>query len=177
VEPFLENTLLFVGMTFGLVSIAFGLPGTIIILACIFIYALSTHFQAAVGIPFFAFLSVLTLIAETADNWLGAVGAQRYGASKGSIWLSFLGGLAGAIMIGGPLAVVFGPLGPVVGAFVGAFLVVIAYEFYSGKKGSEALRAGWGTLLGRVAGMILKLVIAVAMIIAVAASMLLGSGL
>ena len=52
-------------------------------------------------------------------------------------------------MIGGPLAIVFGPLGPVVGAFVGAFLAAIAYELYTGKKGSEALRAGWGTFLGR----------------------------
>jgi uncharacterized protein YqgC (DUF456 family) len=177
VEPFLANILLFAGMTLGLVSIAFGLPGTIIILACIFVYAISTDFQAAIGIPFFAFLCVLTLIAETADNWLGAVGARRYGASKGSMWLSFLGGLAGAIFIGGPLALVFGPLGPVAGAFVGAFLIVIAYELYSGKRRSEALRAGWGTLLGRVAGMVLKLVIAVAMIVAVAASMLLGDGL
>jgi uncharacterized protein YqgC (DUF456 family) len=177
VEPFLADILLFVGMTFGLVSIAFGLPGTIIILACVFVYALSTHFQAAIGIPFFVFLCVLTLIAETADNWLGAVGARRYGASKGSIWLSFLGGLAGAIFIGGPLAFVFGPLGPLAGAFVGAFLVVIAYELHSGKNRSEALRAGWGTLLGRVAGMVLKLVISIAMIIAVAASMFLGNGL
>jgi uncharacterized protein YqgC (DUF456 family) len=164
-------------MTLGLVSIAFGLPGTIIILGCIFVYAQSTHFHAAVGIPFFVFLCVLTVIAETADNWLAAVGARHYGASTGSIWLSFFGGIAGAIIIGGPLAIVFGPLGPVVGAFVGAFLFVIAYEFYSGKKGSEALRAGWGTFLGRVAGMVLKLVISVAMIIAVAASMLLGIGL
>ena len=164
-------------MTFGLVSIAFGLPGTIIILGCTFVYALLTHFQSAIGIPFFALLCVLTVIAETADNWLGAIGAQRYGASTGSIWLSFFGSLAGAIMIGGPLAIVFGPLGPVAGAFVGAFLIVIAYEFYSGKRGSEALRAGWGTLLGRVAGMVLKLVISVAMIIAVAASVLLDNGL
>lgn len=164
-------------MTFGLVSIAFGLPGTIIILACIFVYAQLTNFHAAVGVPFFIFLCALTVIAETADTWLAAVGARRYGASTGSIWLSFFGGLAGAIMIGGPLAIVFGPLGPVVGAFVGAFLAAIAYELYTGKKGSEALRAGWGTFLGRLAGMVLKLVISVAMIIAVAASMLLEVGL
>jgi uncharacterized protein YqgC (DUF456 family) len=162
-------------MTVGLISIIFGLPGTIIILACIFVYALLTSFQGAVGIPFFAFLCVLTLIAETADNWLTALGARRYGASTASMWLSFFGGLAGAIFIGGPLATVFGPLGPVAGAFVGAFLVVIAYEYYSGKKGLEALRAGWGTLLGRLAGIVLKLVIAVAMIVAVAASIFLDT--
>ncbi|PYS01456.1 MAG: hypothetical protein DMG12_15480 [Acidobacteria bacterium] len=32
----------------------------------------------------------------------------------------------------------------------------------------EALQAGWGTFLGRMAGMVLKLVISIAMITAVA---------
>jgi hypothetical protein len=36
----------------------------------------------------------------------------------------------------------------------------------------EDLRAGWGTLAGRMAGMILKVVISAAMIISVAAAML-----
>jgi len=29
---------------------------------------------------------------------------------------------------GGPAAVIFGPLGPVVGGFIGAFVAVVAYE-------------------------------------------------
>src|SRR5207249_11573678 len=33
--------------------------------------------------------------------------------------LSFVGGIIGAIIVGGPLAVAFGPLGPVVGGFLG----------------------------------------------------------
>src|SRR6185369_6687242 len=114
--------LLFLGMLVGLVAIPFGFPGTLIILGSILVYAIATHFSGAIGIPFFIFLCVLTLIAETADNWLTALGAQRFGASRGSIWLSFLGGLLGAILIGGPAAVVLGPLGPVAGGFIGAFL-------------------------------------------------------
>ena len=172
-EHFLEHILLFAGMIFGLVSIPFGLPGTIIILLCVFIYGLSTHFDGGVSVPFFVFLCVLTLLAETADNWLSAIGARRYGASTGSIWLSFLGGLAGAIMIGGPLAVVFGPLGPIVGGLLGAFAAVVAYELYLRKNLREALRAGWGTFLGRMAGMVLKLVLSVAMVIAVTVAILL----
>ena len=39
-----ERVLLFLGMIFGLICIPFGLPGVIIILGFIFIYALATHF-------------------------------------------------------------------------------------------------------------------------------------
>jgi uncharacterized protein len=153
-------------MLVGLATIPFGLPGAAIILLSVFIYALLTDF-AVIGVTFFIFLAVLTLIAETADNWLTAVGARRYGASTGSVWLSFLGGLAGAIVIGGPLAVIFGPLGPVAGGFAGAFAVVVVYELNRHGNWNEALRAGWGTFLGRMAGIVLKVVISIAMIIAV----------
>jgi uncharacterized protein len=173
VESFLGHVLLIAGMIFGLVSIPFGLPGTIIILSCVFIYGLLTDFHGGIGVPFFVFLSVLTLLAETADHWLSAIGARRYGASTSSIWLSFLGGLVGAIMIGGPLGVAFGPLGPVLGGLLGAFAAVVAYELYLRRNLPEALRAGWGTFLGRMAGMVLKLVISVAMVIAVAVAILL----
>jgi uncharacterized protein YqgC (DUF456 family) len=89
------------------------------------------------------------------------------------MWLALVGGVAGAIMIGGPLAFVLGPLGPVAGGFAGAFLAAFFYERSQGKDRRDALRAGWGTLLGRMAGIVLKFVIAVAMIVAVAASILL----
>src|SRR5262245_56533794 len=117
-------------MIAGLISIPFGLPGTIIILLCIFLYALLTGFHAGIGVPFFIVLCVLTIAAETADNWLSAIGARRYGASTGSIWLSFAGGIAGALMIGGPLAIVFGPLGPIAGGFAGAFAIVVLHEWH-----------------------------------------------
>ncbi len=168
VESFWERVLLFLGMILGLVSIPFGFPGTLIILSCVLLYALLTHFNGGVGLPFFVFLCVLTLAAETADHWLSAIGARRYGASSRSIWLSFVGGFAGAIIIGGPLAVAFGPLGPVTGGLLGAFGIVVGHEMYLRRNLMEALRAGWGTFLGRMAGMVLKFVVSIAMIIAVA---------
>ena len=161
------RVLLFVGMVFGLVSIPFGLPGALIILGVILIYALITHFNAGIGVPFFIVLSLMALLAETADNWLSAIGARRYGASSASVWLSFIGGIAGALFIGGPLAFLLGPLGPVAGGFIGAFAVVVAHEFYLRKNWIEAFRAGWGMLVGRMAGIILKVVISAAMIISV----------
>ena len=164
--------LLFLGMIVGLVTIPFGFPGTLIILASILVYVIATDFKEAVGARFFILLCFMTLVAETADNWLSALGARHYGASTGSVWLSFFGGLIGAILIGGPAAFIFGPLGPVAGGFIGAFLAVVAYELYRQKNMREALRAGWGSFIGRMAGIVLKVVISVAMIIAVALSVL-----
>jgi uncharacterized protein YqgC (DUF456 family) len=158
-------------MIFGLFCIPFGLPGAAIIIGVIFIYALSTHFNSGIGVPFFILLCVMTLVAETADNWLGAIGARRFGASGASIWLSFIGGIAGALLIGGPLAVPLGPLGPVIGGLIGAFAIVVGHELYLRKNWVEAIRAGLGILVGRMAGMILKVVISVAMIISVAVAM------
>ena len=172
-DSFWERVLLFIGMLLGLVSIPFGFPGTLIILGCVLIYALVTHFTGGVGIPFFVFLCILTLVAETADNWLSAVGTKRYGASTRSVWLSFIGGTLGAILVGGPLAVALGPVGPVVGGFFGAFAIVVAHELYLHGNFINALRAGWGALVGRMAGMVLKFVISIAMVMAVTAALLL----
>jgi uncharacterized protein len=166
----LGNFLLIAGMLLGLAIIPFGLPGTLVILAVVLIYAVATHFAAGIGVAFFVMLCVLTFISETADNWLTALGARRFGASRASMWLSFVGGLAGAIVLGGPLALVLGPLGPVGGGFAGAFLAVFLYEYSQRKDTRQALRAGWGTLVGRLAGMVLKVVIAIGMIVAVAVS-------
>lgn len=172
-DPAIERVLLFAAMIFGLFSIPFGLPGTLIIFGSILLYGIATHFHAGIGIPFIVASAGLTLLAEIADHWLGVVGARRFGASRASVWLSFLGGIAGAILVGGPLAIAFGPLGPVAGGFAGAFVLVVAYELYLRRSVGHALNAGWGTLLGRLAGTVLKVVISAVMIISVAAVMLL----
>jgi uncharacterized protein YqgC (DUF456 family) len=159
-------------MLVGLISIPFGLPGVFIILGSVFVYAYATDFSGEVGVAFLIALAILTVAAETADNWLTAIGAKRYGASSRSTWLSLLGGLLGAIFIGGPAAFLLGPLGPIAGGFIGAFAIVVAYEMYLGKSREEARRAGWGSFLGRMAGIVLKVVMAVAIIIAVALAVL-----
>lgn len=165
--------ILVIGMLVGLAVIPFGLPGVVIILISTLIYAILTGFSAGVGVFFFIVQCFLTVIAETADNWLTVLGARRFGASKASMWLSLLGGLSGALLIGGPAALLLGPLGPLVGGFAGAFLIVFGYERFHGKNTREALRAGWGTFLGRTAGILLKLVLAITIVVAVAISILL----
>jgi uncharacterized protein YqgC (DUF456 family) len=166
------NVLLFAGMLFGLLVIPLGMPGAAIILVSVLIYALATGFNEPFGVSFIIVLAILTAIAETADNVLTALGARRFGGSSASMWMSMVGGLVGAILLGSPLAFVFGPLGPLAGGIVGAFAVVVLYEYQRGKDARAALRAGWGTFLGRMAGTMLKLVIAIGMFIAVSAAII-----
>lgn len=161
------HVLLFLGMTLGLAIIPFGLPGVAVIFISVLIYGLATDFSAAVGMNFFLVLCALTVIAETADNWLMLLGARRFGASTAALWLSLLGGFLGAVIIGPWLAFLLSFLGPFVGAFLGAFLIVVLYEYRRKREWSSALRAGWGTLVGRLAGIAFKMMIAVAMVVAI----------
>jgi uncharacterized protein YqgC (DUF456 family) len=72
------------------------------------------------------------------------LGAKRYGASKWGVWGSVLGMVIG---------IFWSPFAMLVGAFIGA----VAAEWLSGKKKGEALRAGWGVVMGTLFAMILRL--------------------
>ena len=52
----------------------------------------------------------------------------------------------------------------IIGLFIGPVIGAIAGEFIAGKRMIDAGRAGWGSLLGNLGGMIGKLVIALVMI-------------
>ena len=169
----LGNLLLFLGMAAGLAIIPFGLPGIGVIFGSALLYALATQFSS-ISLNLILVLGVLTILGETADNWLMAAGAKRFGASTAAAWLSLLGGFLGALILGPFLAVALNVVGPVVGAFLGAFIAVVLYEQRQKQNWREALRAGWGTLLGRVAGIALKMVVGVGMAAAVAWSVLKG---
>ncbi len=86
------------------------------------------------------------------DVYAGSIGAKKYGASRYAVWGSIVGGILGSIAAGLPGIIV----GPLVGAIVG--------EFVAGRSWREALRSGWGTILGLVAGHLSRVVVAIAMI-------------
>ncbi len=164
---FLGYLLLLSGMSAGLVMIPFGLPGVGFILLSTVIYSFATGFSAAVSIKLLIIFCALTLFAETADNWFMALGARKFGASRAAVWLSFVGAIVGSVLLGSLLALVIGVLGPFVGAFAGSFLTVFLYEYVRKRQAKEALRAGWGTVLGRTAGIVLKMTIGVGMVLTV----------
>jgi uncharacterized protein len=127
------------------------LPGTTIILAGAVIHRMMLGPEKSIGWPTIGVLVLLTLATYALDFLGSYFGAKYFGATK---WGTF-----GAIM-GALIGLFFG----IIGLFVGPVIGAIAGEFIAGKRMIAAGKAGWGSLLGNLAGMIGKLVIALAMI-------------
>jgi uncharacterized protein YqgC (DUF456 family) len=126
------------------------IPGAIIILAAAILHQVMLP-ENSLGWWNISGLILLTLLSYALEFGSGYFGAKRFGASK---W-----GTVGAVI--GTIAGLFFPfpgllIGPVVGAIGG--------ELIAGKRLVAAGRAGWGTILGNLAGIVAKLVIALAMI-------------
>jgi len=127
-------------------------PGTIIILAGAIIHRLMLGPEKSIGWRSILLLALLTLATYALDFLSGYFGAKYFGATK---W-----GMIGAVL-GALIGVFFGIAGLVVGPVIGA----IAVEFLAGKKMIDAGRAGWGSLMGNLGGMIAKLLIGLVMIV------------
>jgi uncharacterized protein YqgC (DUF456 family) len=127
------------------------LPGTTIILAAAVIHRVMLGPEKSIGWRVLGILVLLTLATYALDFLSGYFGAKYFGASK---W-----GTCGAI-IGAIVGVFFG----IIGLFVGPVFGALVGEFIAGKKIIDAGRAGWGSLLGNLGGMVAKLLIALVMI-------------
>jgi uncharacterized protein len=127
------------------------LPGTTIILAGAVIHRMMLGAEKSVGWWTLGVLVLLTLATYALDFLGSYFGAKYFGATK---WGTF-----GAI-IGALIGLFFG----IIGLFVGPVIGAITGEFIAGKKMIDAGKAGWGSLLGNLSGMIGKLIIALAMI-------------
>ena len=127
------------------------LPGTTIILAGAVIHRMMLGADRSIGWATLGILVLLTLATYALDFLASYLGAKYFGASK---WGTF-GAIAGAL-----IGLFFG----IIGLFVGPVVGAITGEFIAGKRMIAAGKAGWGSLLGNLAGMIGKLVLALAMI-------------
>ena len=127
-------------------------PGTTVILAAAIIHRWMLGPEKSIGWRALAVLVVLTLASYAIDVVSGYFGAKYFGATR---WGTF-GAIVGALV-----GLFFG----IVGLFIGPVLGAIVGEFIAGKRMIDAGRAGWGSLLGNLGGMIGKLMIALAMIL------------
>jgi uncharacterized protein YqgC (DUF456 family) len=127
------------------------LPGTTIILAAALIHRIMLGPEKSIGWVIIIVLVLLTLATYALDFLAGYFGAKHFGATKWGTVGGILGAMAGLL---------FG----IIGLFVGPVLGAIAGEFIAGKRLVDAGRAGWGSLLGNIGGMVAKLIIALAMI-------------
>ena len=127
-------------------------PGTTFILAGAIIHRVMLGPEKSIGWRSILLLTLLTLATYALDFLSGYLGAKYFGATK---W-----GMVGALL-GAVIGIFFG----IIGLFVGPVIGAIAGEFLAGKRMIDAGRAGWGSLLGNVGGMVAKLLIALGMIV------------
>lgn len=126
-------------------------PGTTVILAAAVIHRIMLGPEQSVGWSVIAMMVTLTLATYALEFLGGYLGAKFFGATK---WGMF-GAVAGMLV-----GLLFG----IPGLFIGPVIGAIAGEFVGGKRMIDAGKAGWGSLLGNLGGMIAKLAIALIMI-------------
>ena len=126
------------------------LPGLPLVFAGLLVAAWADGFTHVGWLPLLV-LGVLTALSIVVDVLATTLGAQRLGASRLALAGSVLGTVAGLF---------FMPIGLFVGPFLGALLG----EYLHGRRLGQATRVGFGTWLGIVLGVALKLGLAMAML-------------
>jgi len=120
------------------------LPGPPLSFIGLFLLALLKHFSAPLTPALVIILAIVTILVIVMDYIFPLLGAKRYGASKWGVWGSLLGMAIG---------IFWSPFAMLMGAFIGA----VVAEWLVGKKKREALRAGWGVMMGTLFATILRL--------------------
>lgn len=150
----------------------FGLPGTVLVITSATVYSALHQWQSP---PWWVLLILLAiaLLAEATENLMALTGIKNTGATTATGVWTMAGGFVGVIIGGGfaPLAgavgLAAGPLGvialttlpPVALGLLGGFLGGYWCELRRGKSPEEAKRTGWGALLGRLSGSVLKAIL------------------
>jgi len=106
-------------------------------------------------------LTALAVLGEVLEMIAAGYGAKKFGGGKGAMIASLVGCIVGAI-VGTPW---FPIIGTLIGACVGAFAGAALYELLIVRKTAGAsIQTGIGAALGRIGGVIAKLVIGLAML-------------
>ena len=135
----------------GIFSTVFGLPGTVVILFDVVIYALFTGFER-IGFKIIVILLIIALLAETIDFALLMAGAAKFWLSKRMVWTSIVCAFIGAVLL---TPVLLG-LGTVAGVFLGGFTGMLMVELIRRHRLKPVFRSSRSAILGRSAGILLK---------------------
>jgi uncharacterized protein len=92
----------------------------------------------------------IAIVVTVLDYVIPLYGTRRFGGSKYGIWGCTIGLIVGFWL---------GPLGIIIGPFVGAFIG----EIIANNNSNQALKAAWGSFAGFLFGTLLKLVVCVIM--------------
>ncbi len=129
------------------------LPGHLILFFAAVAHRLMLGAESGVEWWTFVVLGVLLTISQILEFMSGAVGTRWFGGSK---W-----GATGALA-GGVVGLFFMPFGLILGPLVGSMLFEL---MFAKKKVKPATVSGVGSVLGTVAGLIIKVAVGLMMII------------
>ena len=142
----------------GVYLTIFGLPGTILILFDVFLYALFTGF-GRIDIKAIVILAVMTIVAEALGFTLEMTSTYRFGPSLKGMLASLIGALLGALA----LTPALWGLGTLMGIFLGGFSGFLILELIRQGRIKPAFRASLGAIITTAAAIFTKGSFAVAM--------------
>lgn len=128
------------------------LPGITLVYGGMILYGLMTKF-ASHDVQFFVIQSLILILVIAIDFFAAAIGTKKFGGSKESLSGAVTGTFLGLYLMG--------PLGMILGPFLGAF----TSETIWGEGPKQAIKTGFGTLIGFIAGTLLKLAAEIVMIV------------
>jgi uncharacterized protein YqgC (DUF456 family) len=147
-DPILTTTIIILGLLLAVAGfvgcILPILPGPPLSFIALLLLSFARDWEPF-SVTFFIVMGGLTILVTVLDYLVPAVGAKKYGATKFGIWGSIIGLFVGLFFF------------PPFGLFLGGFAGAVVGELLAGREGKEALRAGWGSFIGNLAGMGLKL--------------------
>lgn len=120
------------------------LPGVVLIYAGMLLYGVLTRFHV-LDATFYIMQGMAVLLVFFVDYLASAVGTKRYGGSRYALIGAAVGTLLGLLLLG--------PFGVIIGPFLGA----VVGEIIFGRQLSQAVRSGFGTIIGMLGGTVLKL--------------------
>lgn len=133
------------------------LPGPMLILAAAVWHVMAAHYwlhlpDAGMGWPGFSILVVFVAAAQFLETASSAMGAKYFGSTKWGIWGALIGGILGIFFV--PIGIF---LGPVIGALAAEMII-------AKRQLKPAAKSTWGTVVGTMAGLVLKTILGLAMV-------------
>ncbi len=111
------------------------LPGPLLVWFAALVYVLATHF-VVVGYQAFAAITIIAVVASTADIWMPLLGARVLGGSGRALLFGIIGSILGFV--------IFNLLGAVLGYALG----IVYGEYRKHQNWRLAIKASLGGLAG-----------------------------